>query len=213
MPVDLTTLIGEVYEVLNASPAAFGTLADPRRHASEISTAILDADEAVIVAGLENPAWGHRATFVAASSAIAHGGAVPAHYGAVEKVVFTITGGLYAGTKAGDEAPRDVIELDNLNPNGLTRIPPRYALEQNTLWHNAAGLILGGASGVTVVAHIATFTRTPACQSPSGLSEAVKSVALGSLVGKEGIKTEAAGMWVKKGLFYLAQQRGQAMAA
>lgn len=208
--VDITVLTGELMEAVNASPATFGTLADPRRHASEFSNAILDADEAYIVAGLENPAWGHRATFVAASSSIAHGGAVPAHYGPVEKVVFTITGGLYAGTKAGDEAPRDVIELDNLNPNALTRIPPRFALERNTLWHNAAGLILGGASVVTVVAFIASFTRTAACQSPAGASEAIKSIALGSLVGKEGIKTDAAMLWVKKGEFYLAGQRGAA---
>ena len=125
--------------------------------------------------------------------------------------MFTITGGLYAGTQAGIVSTRDEIDFDNLNPNGLTRIPPRFVLELNSLWHNAPALVLGGASVVTVAAYIATFTRTSACQSPAGTADAIKAIAAGALIGKEGIKTEAAMVWIRKGQMYLADVRGVQM--
>lgn len=193
MAIVLATARSEVYGSLNAA-TVFGTLDDTERWTQEeVDAAILNADGDVIRAICDNPMHGARRVFLTSSN-VAHAGQIPAHLGPIDSVVFTITGGAYAGTRAG-EFQRNGIEEDNLNPLGLTRIPPRYYIEGDILYHNATGLIAAGASVVTVAVYYCAYTRSGACQAPDEFYDAVKAGAMRALVNKEGVYAEAQSVW------------------
>lgn len=193
MAITLATMRSEVYGSLNAANT-YGSLDDNQRWTQgEVDDAILNADAEVIRAICDNPTHGARRTFLTSSN-VAHGGQIPAHLGPIDSVIFTITGGAYAGTRVGD-FQRKGIEEDNRNPLSLTLIPPRYFIEGDILYHNATGLVSAGASAVTVAVYYCTYSRTAACQAPDEMYHAVKAGAMSTLVNKEGRYPDAQGVW------------------
>ena len=182
--------ISEALGMSNAS-SAFGAYDGGTWKTTDVDEAILAADALVVAGILWTPGNGRRIAFEAASST-AHGALIATHVGPIGAVTFAITGGLYAGTRSGKLVTKEEVERDNLNPAGLKTMPPKYALEGDRLFHNGAGLILGGASAVTVSVDICTFTLTTACQSPDEAYDAVFHGAM-FILGKNGHHGAAAG--------------------
>lgn len=193
MSVSLTVAKKLVTNVLNENDVTtYGTLTNPERYVDgEVTDACLSADAAICRAIIETPGHGRRKDFLT-SATVAHGAQIATHVGPVESIIFAVTGGAYAGTRAGNPAGKDEIERDNRNPLALTLIEPAYYLEGDTVYHNAAGLVAGGASSVTVTAAYCTFTLTSACQSSDEMERAVVLAAVALLIGKDGHHTAAA---------------------
>lgn len=210
MAVVLATVRSEVYGSLNAA-TAFGSNDDPERWTQEeIDAAILNADGDIIRAICDNPMHGARRAFLTSSNVL-HGGQIPAHLGPIDSVIFTVTGGLYAGTRDA-EFNRIAIEEDNRNPSGLTSIPPRYYVEGDILYHNGAGLIAGGASAVTVAVYYCIYARTSACQAPDEFFDVEKVGAMSKLVNKEGVYADAQSVWGGMYAAMLADIRASGMS-
>lgn len=143
------------------------------------------ASDGLVVAGIcLTPGHGRRREFEAASNT-AHGGLIATRLGAMGAVTFAVTGGVYAGTRTAKQVSREEIEVDNLNPQALTRIPPKYAIEGERLFNNAAAMVLGGATSIIVSVDICTYALTTACQAPDEAYDAVFHGAM-SIILKDG---------------------------
>ena len=195
MAVSKTQVNKRVAEALGMSNAAsaFGAYDGGTWKTADVDESILSADAMVISGLLWTPGNGHRRAFEAASST-AHGALIADHVGPIGAVTFAITGGLYAGTRSAKLVSKEEVERDNLNPAALTTIPPKYAIEGDRLFHNAAGMVLGGASSITVSVDICTFTLTTACQSPDEAYDAVFHGAM-FILAKNGHHNDAAGTY------------------
>lgn len=172
------------------SGSAFGAWDGGTWKSADADEAILAADALVRTAIMLTPGHGRRAEAESTSST-AHGALIAAHLGLIGAVTFAITGGPYAGTRGAKLVSQEEVEIDNLNPQGLTRISPKYALQGSRLFHNAAALVLGGASSITVNADICTYTLTSSCQAPDEAADAVFHLAMSTIL-KDGQNESAA---------------------
>lgn len=195
MAVSKTNVNKRVAEALGMTDgaSAFGAYNGTTWKTADVDESILAADAMVISGLLWTPGNGHRRTFEAASTT-AHGALIADHVGPIGAVTFAITGGIYAGTRAAKLVTKEEIERDNLNPAALKTIPPKYAIEGDRLFHNAAGMVLGGASAITVSVDICTFTLTTSCQAPDECYNAVFHGAM-FILAKNGHHNDAAGTY------------------
>lgn len=182
---------------LTDTGTAFGSISATatQYNTTDISSAVLAADRLIYTAGLLTPGhfWRRGAT---TATAVTSGALLAAHLGDVESVTFVITGGARAGTHGAILSLLAQIIQDNLNPSALTLLLPRYAIFDNRIYHNAAGLVLGGASAITVNADIVAFTPSGSvCSSPDEAEEAVFHGAMRSLQPLDGMGMDAAGGW------------------
>lgn len=172
------------------SGSAFGAWDGGTWKTTDADESILAADALVRTAIMLTPGHGRRAEAESTSST-AHGAIIAAHLGAIGAVTFAITGGAFAGTRGAQLVTQEEVEIDNLNPQALTRIRPKYAVQGSRLFHNAAGLVLGGASSITVNTDICTYTLTSACQAPDECGDAVFHLAMSTIL-KDGQHESAA---------------------
>jgi hypothetical protein len=195
MTVLLATASNLVVELLNQSdPAsAFGVLTAERFKAAEISAAVLAAD-------LSNSARlcasksGRRQAFFITVAGVAFGAQLPT-LTSVEAIQAQITGGPMAGLRSispwGENMLAEIAR-ENLNPLSLTRILPHAVLDNGTLYHNAAALILAGASSVSVnVIGVGQLVLTAACQAPDEFMYADVLGAVANLLMKDGERESA----------------------
>lgn len=195
MPADITVVTKQVVEHTGESQAtdAYGTLvATPKVKAGDITDQILSSDAKFFNEICNNPFHPRRKDFLSAlSTGIAYGGEIPTHVGPIESVVFNITGGKYAGTHTITDywlaEMREELEIENENIIPLKSLKPHAIVDGDTVLHNAAGLIRGGASAVTVdVRGCAAYARTSACQSPAEFTGDIADDATGTLLNKDG---------------------------
>ena len=168
----------------------------------EFGVYLLLADSGIANLICQQKGFGARKTFLTGSQAgIANGAQLNAMVGPVESIQFTVTGGRWAGTQPGasprgSDTSSQLIELayENRNVNLNPEISPHFVQDGATLWHNAAGLVLGGASSVSISATYCVFTYNQAASSVQCSTEWSKATVLGALemaFGKDGRKTEA----------------------
>lgn len=179
-------------EALGMSNAgsAFGAYDGGTWKTADVDAAILSSDAIVCSGLIHTPGNGQRRAFETASSQ-PHGALIAVHTGPIGAVTFTITGGLYGGTCGAQLVSKQEVEQDNLNPQGLASIPPKYAIEGDRLYHNGEALVKGGASSVSVTVDICSFTMTSACQSPDEGEQAVFDGAM-TIVHKNGHHADSA---------------------
>lgn len=144
-----------------------------------------------------------RKTFLVGSqSGIANGAQLSLMVGPVEAIVFVVTGGRWAGTHRGsspigqtlDEALRE-LSIENRNPTLNPEIAPHFIQDGGTIFHNAAGLVLGGASSVSVNATFCSFTinfSATSLQCPDEYTRSIVADALAMQFAKDGQKANAA---------------------
>jgi hypothetical protein len=161
----------------------------------EVDKAILAADKLIKLGMLLTPGHYHRAGAIT-STAVLHAQILPAHFGPVEAVTFDITGGGRAGLQSAIQASLASIIQDNLNPSALKLLLPKYAIIDEKIYHNRAGLLAGDATAITVYADLATYSpSSSACSSPDEAEDAVFHGAMRSLQLKDGQHEGAAGDW------------------
>lgn len=189
-----------VAELAESEAGSFGTHSTNRVRYddSEIERIIYFVDGEVAGLILASPGNGYRNGFFATTAVTTSGTTLPAHIGEVESVVFAITGGEFASEVMGERMPMSYMTRlmhENRNPQGLTLITPKYIQDNDTFFHNRAGLLAAGASVVTVTVKYCTFTGVIAgtnIQSPDAFANAILKGALAILYGKDGWKTDAA---------------------
>lgn len=184
-------------ELLNQSDpgSAAGAITAERYKSGEINPWILAADASIARAICNTRGHPHRKVFLTGTaSGVAYGAQLADRIGPLESVQFVITGGPIAGTRHGKEwAPELIQELDreNLNVLALTRMLPHFIVDGDTVYHNAAGLVLAGAASVSVNTTFCMFTLTAACQSPDEFLRAVAISSIAALFLKDGQRENA----------------------
>lgn len=167
MAVDLTVvqkrataILGAATQNADGSATYVTTVADDRRHATDIADSATEAVLMIIQAICETPGDGNRAEFMTDSASIPHRGEIPAHYGpiGIPKIQ------RYAGQDfiAGHQRSAEDIESMRENVQSL----------YDSVAHNAAGSSLGGYfdvrdnllfyTGLDAKVPIATFVRADA---------------------------------------------------
>ena len=194
-------------EVLNASTSnlSLGVIASTQEFlkSGELALYLLLTDASIANLICQRRGFGARKTFLTGSQAgIANGAQLSAMVGPVESIQFTITGGRWAGTQAGtlprgDDPSKQLLELqiENRNVTLNPEIAPHFVQDGQTMFHNAAGLVLGGASSVSVAATFCVFTYNQGASSvqcPTEWSRATVFGALAMAMAKDGQRTQAA---------------------
>lgn len=194
----ITDVQNACVELLNQSQpsSSYGTISSERFKSGEFDFWIRAADVAVYGAILSAQGEGRRVGALT-QSAIAHGATIPTHVGPIDAVYFTITGGRFNGTRGATLWPISKLgelENENRNPESNPLIEPHAIVENNTVFHNAAALIAGGASGVSFFVRYATLTYSSGGTTLQSPDEAIYGVAartLAMLVQKDGQRTGA----------------------
>jgi len=207
----LQSLSIELYNV-SAPGLAFGALSTLQEFikSGELGVYLLLTDASLANLICQQKGFGARNTFLSGNqTGISSGGQLSAMVGPVESIQFAVTGGRWAGTQPGalprgDSLSNQLIELqnENRNVNANPEIAPHFVQDGATIWHNAAGLVLGGASSVIVSSKFAQFIFNQAAtsvQCPSEWSRATCFGGLATAFGKDGQRVEAAGLF--KGLY------------
>jgi hypothetical protein len=145
---------------------------------------------------------------------IAHGGQLQQSSGPLDTVQFAVTGGRWAGTHPfgvprGDNLEQKIQELQiqNRNVTANPEIPPQGLIDGETVYHNAAGLVLGGASSVSVNARFFRITINFSATNTICPDEYARVIAVGALAKafvKDGHKSEAAGYF--EGIYQAERQ-------
>jgi hypothetical protein len=172
----------------------------------EFAVYLLLTDAGIANLICQQKGFGARKTFLTGSqSGIANGAQLNAMVGPVESVQFSVTGGRWAGTQPGtsprgESLAQQLAEISRLNRNVTANpeIGPQFVLDGATIFHNAVGLVLGGATSVSVSSTFCTFTYSQAATSVQCPSEWSKATILGALemaFGKDGQRTEAAAVF------------------
>lgn len=201
--VSLTQVSNVAVEILNASqPAsAYGTIVSERFKAGECNDVILFGDASTVHWILKTRGHGRRKDFLTGSSSgIAHGAQLASRVGPLETIVFVVTGGEYAGTIfpvewPDDEFHRRELARENRNVLAESEIEPHYIISGGTLFHNAAALVAGGASSVSVNSTWCQFVLSGACQAPDEFVRADALAALAILMQKDGNRVSSANLF------------------
>lgn len=190
-------------EVLNTSlpSATYGDVGTgsgrDRYKAAEITPVFRLCDLSIARQILNNPKDGRRSAYLTTTT-VAHGAAIPPHVAPIDAIFMTITGGQYAGTR-GIEAwgidRLNELEDENRNPQTNPFIRPHAVLEGLTIFHNAAGIIAGGASGASLSVRYATLTYASGgtvILSPDECARAIACAGLAIHFLKDGQRASAA---------------------
>lgn len=195
----------EIYNV-SAPGLSLGALSSAQEFikSGEFGIYLLLSDAGIANLICQQKGFGARKTFLVGSqSGIANGAQLSAMVGPVESVQFVVTGGNWAGTQPGalvrgETLTQQLAELQRLNRNVTANpeIGPQFVQDGLTIWHDAAGLVLGGASSVSVNSTFCTFTYNQGATSVQCSSEWSKATILSALqmaFGKDGQRMDAAG--------------------
>src|SRR6185503_3340099 len=158
MAVSITQVENFAVEILNASQpgSPYGTIVSRRFKDGEAKDSILLGDASTVRSFLNERGHGRRKDFLTGSATgLAHGAQLATRIGPLETIVFAITSGEYAGTVlpiewADTKSNRQELLQENRNVTAEELIEPHYIISGSTIFHNAAGLILAGASVVSV---------------------------------------------------------------
>lgn len=202
MSIPVATIVNDLIELLNQSQpgSSFGTISSERYKQAEFSDAVLFADIAVLRSILNNPSDGRRAPFLT-NSAVQHTTFIPTHVGPIDDVWFDITGGEYAGLRGVEPWPisrLNELEIENRNPQSNPFIEPHVIIEGDAVFHNAAGLVAGGASAASLYVRYPTLTFNSGAtniQSPDEFARAIACAAAAFLFGKDGQRTGAVSIY------------------
>lgn len=168
MGSSITTLVEIGVEMHNSSDPSLGLgVISANRgfmKSGEFGRHLLLSD-AAIARIAANSDIGAKAVFLTTAVAVAHASALPSMIGTVDAVLFAVTGGAWNGTQRAT-LPRgrsidemlDTIRIENQNPDGLD-VEPHYVIKGNSIFHNGAGVVLGGASAVSVSVRYPSFTQ------------------------------------------------------
>lgn len=180
---DLTTCASLVVAGLNAATSFTATPSDPRYYTSQVSNTLLNLDSEIIKALTADPLHPRAKDFLTTQSAVVSGSQLTSRVGAIHAVIFNLTGGSwpYQTAEVGRLATPEEVRLDNLNPNGLTMMEPKWAILGDVIVHNKAGLEQIVGRTIRVDAIYPAYTRTAALQSPEEFSGALVRGALETL--------------------------------
>lgn len=188
MAISLARIRADIYARVGASTVD-GVLDDPERWTqAEVDSAILKADLAVIEAITQTPGHSSLSSLIT-STTVAHGGLLPARVGPILGVVLSGKGAI--------QWPRNAIERERTNPQGLTLIEPHFDIHGNRLFHN-------GAAAATVD-YVPQPVLGAGPVSPDQYAAAVTAGALAELYVKEGQHTAAAGHYMNLFALHLQQ--------
>ena len=198
MSVLITDIQNFCVEILNASQpsSGYGVINSERFKAGEFDFAIRLGDIAAARSILNNPNDGRRAGFLT-SSAVLHTNFIPTHVGPIDDVWFDISGGYYAGLRGVEPWPisrLNELEIENRNPQANPFIEPHVIIEGDAVFHNAAGLVAGGASAASLFVRYPVLNyngTSTTIQSPDEFVRAIACAALAILMMKDGQRTGA----------------------
>lgn len=196
-------------EIYNASAVNLGLgVISPNTEwlkSGEFAVYLLLTDAALANLICQQKGFGARKTFLTGTQAgIANGAQLSSMVGPVESIQFVVTGGRWDGIHPGtppipgsDDLASQLarLQIENRNVTLNPEIAPHYIQDGTTIWHNGAGLVLGGAAAVAVNATFCVFTYNQAAasvQCPSEWSRATVLGALAMAISKDGHKTQAA---------------------
>jgi hypothetical protein len=205
MSIPVATIVADVVELINASTpsASYGTTGSPyseKYKPQEFTDAVLYADIAAARSILNNPKDGRRAGFLT-NSAVGHTLFIPTHVGPIDDVWFDITGGEYAGLRGVEPWPvskLNELENENRNPQANPFIEPHVIIQGDAVFHNAAGLVFGGASAASLYVRYPVLTFNISATnilSPDEFARAIACAAASFLFGKDGQRIGAVSIY------------------
>jgi hypothetical protein len=193
--------------VLSISSDAFGTITTSMSEhfkSDEIKEALRRVDAANVGFICQTKGHSRRASYLTTQAVTTSGTELTSRAGDLDSVVFAITGGLYATEVMAEEMPLDYkpfLMQENLNPQALTKLTPKYILDGNKVFHNRLGLVAGGATSIVVTASFPAFTYDGASTSLQSPDEFLLPITYGTcefLMAKDGYKITAAGFFGSK---------------
>lgn len=206
MGASIATCVEIAVELLNRSdPAgALGAISANQEFlkASEFNRVLILADAKRARLICEDPNNRARKIFLTGTqSGMASGAQLNTMVGPPESVVFVVTGGRWAGTHPGS-LPRggsskeqfDELGFETRNVTANPEIKPHFVPMNGTIFHNAAGIVLGGASAVSVNVAYCQFTinfSATSLQCPDEWTRSIVADALAMQFGKDGHRSEA----------------------
>lgn len=231
MGASFTSLSSILIELVNASDPSvgLGVLSSNQEWAKalEFYPLFVLADATVARAICNTKGLGARKTFlVGTQSGIANGAQLSSMVGPVETLQFVISGGRWAGTHPATP-PRGLslqeqlmwLRAETQNATANPAIEPHAVIDGDTVFHNGAGLVVGGAASVSLNATFCTFTinfSATSTQVPDEYARAVAIMALALYFAKDAAKTETAAYFnglAQAELTILGIPTGQAQAA
>lgn len=206
MGANLATLSEIAIELYNGSSGgvALGTIDSEWLKSGEFNRLLILSDASLARAICQVKGLGARKTFLTGTqNGIANGAQLNAMVGSVESIVFVVTGGRWNGTHRAVQ-PRGAtldeqlkwIRFETQNVTSNPAIEPHYVQDGGTIFHNAAGVVLAGASAVSVNATFCQFTINFSASSAQCPDEYSKAIAVGALkmgMAKDGDRVDAAG--------------------
>lgn len=212
MGATISTCVEIAVELLNRSDpaAALGAISSNSEFlkASEFNRVLIlaDAKRARLICYDRNNS-ARKVFLTGTQSGIAHGGQINQAVGPVETVQFVITDGRWAGThRAGsprgatpDEMLRE-LSIENRNVTANPEIAPHFIQDGDTVFHNKAGLLLGGATAVSVNVTFCVFTvnfSATSLQCPDEWTRSIVADALAMQFGKDGHRSEAVALFMR----------------
>jgi hypothetical protein len=212
MGASVTTCVEIAVELLNRSDiaAALGAISGSQEFlkSGEFNRVLILADAKrarLICYDRSNPA--RKVFLTGTQSGIANGGQINQAVGPIETIQFVITGGRWAGThRAGNPPGADPdlmlreLSIENRNVTANPEIAPHFVQDGQTVFHNAAGLILGSASAVSVNASFCQFTinfSATSLQCPDEWTRSIVADALAMQFGKDGHRSEAVALFTR----------------
>lgn len=182
--LSFNTVKSHVISILQASRTAYATTVDGSKRSiasdTEISDTILEIDGQVVTAMIQTVGHPYSGGFISTSSAIVHGGAIPAHVGRVHGVSVSEDNNTYTG---GYEAKSEQ-DIHDMRNNAAV-----YGGSAATLgWWHVKGNVMWTTSGYTKV-YYTDYTKTASPQAPESYMSAVVAGSVARLL-KDGGDTE-----------------------
>ena len=217
MAVAFTYLEDIAAETLAATvpSGSYGDVSSGRWKAGEIIPPMRLVDLAIARQILNNPNDGRRSAFLTTST-VAHGGVIPTHIAPIDAIYMTITGGVYAGTRAVELWPLsklNELEDENRNPQTNPYIAPHAIVENLMLFHKAAGVVAGGASAAMLTVRYPILTNNDSSTNILSPDEAAMAIVYGALrlhMQKDGQRAASAGLFHA---MYLSELKGLGVSA
>lgn len=220
MGASVATCVEIAVELLNRSDpaAALGAISSNSEFlkGSEFNRVLILADAKRARLICEDPNNRARKIFLTGTqNGIASGAQLNAMVGPPESVIFQITGGRWVGTHPGS-LPRgtemkgqlDELGFETRNVTANPEIKPHFVPMSGTIFHNAVGLVLGGASAVSVNIAYCQFTinfSATSLQCPDEWTRSIVADALAMQFGKDGARADVVAMFSR-----LAQEEAPA---
>ncbi len=210
MGASFTTLEEIAHEIYNVSRSdlALGALASSSDQewakAGELKRLLVlsDVDTAKLI-GKDRGNGSRQALPTVTQSGIADGGQLQQSTGPLDTIQIVVSGGRWAGTHPaipprGDNLEQKLQELryEFRNVTANPEIQPHVLVDGESVYHNGAGIVLGGAFSVSVNARFFRITINFSATTTICPDEHARVIAAGALClmfPKDGHKVEAAG--------------------